>query len=729
MPLVRPTCAFLLAVLALATSAPARSADASLPSAGTETVDVHRVRWPVVLTPTSNHPDACDLVDASSVEVFEDGEALRVTRLDRTRPVTVHAILVDMSISMRGRIEEARDAALAYVRALPDREPAVVVAFSDDPWLLAGPTTDRDVLANAILRMEIRYGTALWDALDATIRLLAPMAERKIVALVTDGEDSSSLASRSFDAVLDHASATPELSVFPIALKLSPRADRGFRAPKQLLRLLAQSTGGVLIDAPKISGIDPALRRLRALLDSEAWITYVPAPWGEGPRDETEKGHRDRALRIREAPGVLCNIRGHGPDKRRVGLPRTLVSRAVPVADGDEARLVFRIEAAPTFGASDAGHLVADTARRRVSGVLPSLATDSGLLFSADEVRRRSRPRTRVLRTAVHGTSAVDFEVPRLDDVRARAASVADWAALLVPDGGDPARTPSLLDGDAFLEAREALGETLFLSYPDLRAFAIDRIAAWRAPAVEAALAEDGSVPKDDALRARLHLALRASAEAPQRGEAARALAAWIGDLGLDEVAFALERRALAALLAAPAGSPEPEEARRWLRVREGLLANMPRAVRSRIVVPLVLAHDADQDVIGFRRIRLPQPGERGSSGDEPSLVPPLVSALRQLRAAKILLGGSVLVDAGLPRFEPAGGSGTTERRETVAEWTAEADGERVRIEVHLRLERAEGSKNPDVTVLCADSDAEPIQDAIQAAGLSCAGRLARKSN
>ncbi len=151
--------------------------------------------------------------------------------------------------------------------------------------------------------------------------------------------------------------------------------------------------------------------------------------------------------------------------------------------------------------------------------------------------------------------------------------------------------------------------------------------------------------------------------------------------------------------------------------------------MRSRIVVPLVLAHDADQDVIGFRRIRLPQPGERGSSGDEPSLVPPLVSALRQLRAAKILLGGSVLVDAGLPRFEPAGGSGTTERRETVAEWTAEADGERVRIEVHLRLERAEGSKNPDVTVLCADSDAEPIQDAIQAAGLSCAGRLARKSN
>lgn len=729
MPLVRPAWALMFAVLALATSAPGRSADAALPSAGTETVDVHRVRWPVVLTPPSNRPDACDLVDASSVEVKEDGETLRVTRLDRTRPVTVHAILVDMSISMRGRVEEARDAALAYVRALPDREPAVVVAFSDDPWLLAGPTTDRDALAKAIERMEIRYGTALWDALDATIRLLAPMAERKIVALVTDGEDSSSLASRSFDAVLDHASATPELSVFPIALKLSPRADRGFRAPKQLLRLLAQSTGGVLIDAPKISGIDPALRRLRALLDSEAWITYVPAPWGEGPRDDASEGHRDRVLRIREAAGVACNIRGHGPDKRRVGSPRALVSRAVPAPSEGETTLSFRVDVTPGFGADEAGRLVIDAASRRVHGELPALSTDSGLLFATNDRRPRSKPRTRVVRVAERATTPVAFDVPRLAEIRERAGTLADWAALLVPEAHESDRVHSRLDGDAFLEAREAIGEALFLAIPDLRAFAIDRVASWRAPAVEAALAEDGSVPKDEALRARLHLALRASAEAPQRGEAARALAAWIGDVALDDLALALEHRALAAMLASPAGAADPEEARRWLDRRERLLAQMPRAVHSRIVVPLVLAYDPVQDVIGFRRIRLPQPAERGSSGDEPCPVPPLVTALRHLRGAGIPLGAGTLVDLELPRFQRAGGSRGSERRETLASFTTEVDGERFRIDVRLRLDVAGADGKPQLSLLCAASDRAPIAEAIEAAGLSCAERLARKPN
>ncbi|RMF72308.1 MAG: VWA domain-containing protein, partial [Acidobacteria bacterium] len=299
----------MLAVLVAALPA-ARAADPDgqeSPAVET-TVEVRRVVWPVLVEPRAGADrDACTDMTPDDVVVTEAGLPVRVTAVAPGRPRTLHAIVIDVSGSMAGRLAEARSAAIDYVDALPRDEPAALWAFSDEVRLLAPPGTDRARLRRAIARLQPVHGTALWDALRFVLEMLAAWPDRKAILLVTDGADSTSLAddaeSRAF-AALRHEDP---VTVFPLALDMSSRADRGPRAPLASLRRLAAETGGSLIDVPDAAHFRRALDDIRRRLDAEWTVTWTATARAPGT---------PRPVRIRARRGAPCRVRSAGPRLR-----------------------------------------------------------------------------------------------------------------------------------------------------------------------------------------------------------------------------------------------------------------------------------------------------------------------------------------------------------------------------------------------------------------------------
>lgn len=121
-----------------------------------------RALWPVVLT-----------VLAASALLLPLAEP-RLASTDTTARANV-MLVIDVSGSMSAtdvapsRLSVAKDAAAAFVTALPEGWKSGVVAFSERAFVLTAPTDDRTAVLTALGGLSAQGGTATGDALDLAI--------------------------------------------------------------------------------------------------------------------------------------------------------------------------------------------------------------------------------------------------------------------------------------------------------------------------------------------------------------------------------------------------------------------------------------------------------------------------------------------------------------------------------------------------------------------------------
>src|SRR5205085_145354 len=104
-------------------------------------------------------------------------------------PVSL-GIALDTSGSMAGdKIREAQNALNRFLNALQDPDDEFFVyLFSNSPTLLQGWTSDRGKLTRALDRIVPNGGTALYDAVDDAIPLLAlGKNQKKALLIISDG--------------------------------------------------------------------------------------------------------------------------------------------------------------------------------------------------------------------------------------------------------------------------------------------------------------------------------------------------------------------------------------------------------------------------------------------------------------------------------------------------------------------------------------------------------------
>jgi Ca-activated chloride channel family protein len=186
-------------------------------------------------------------------------------------------LLIDASNSIRSRFQFEQDAATEFLLDVlrPQVDQAYVMGFDVTPQITQNFTNNGDLLAAGIHKLEPGGGTALFDAVytacrDQMLPMHAQTNLRKAIILLSDGDDNQSHAELD-DAVKMCQRA--DTLIYGISTNSSPSRDRG----DDVLKALAQATGGRAIYPPRIEDVAAAFRSVQEELRSQYALVYKPA--------------------------------------------------------------------------------------------------------------------------------------------------------------------------------------------------------------------------------------------------------------------------------------------------------------------------------------------------------------------------------------------------------------------------------------------------------------------
>lgn len=233
---------------------------------------VENVTLPVTVVDDRKHL-VTDLAK-TNFTIYENGEPQQIIDFRREDiPVSI-GIVVDNSGSMREKREKVSAAVLNLIKASNPSDEEFIVNFNDEAYLDQDFTNSLGTLHEALDRLDSRGGTALYDAVIASCDHLAKAAKRdkKVLIVVTDGEDNSSQESleQAIRAVQDENGPT----IYSIGILGSE--GKQHRA-KRALEALSLQTGGVAFFPRNIDDVESISQAIAKDIRNQYSITYKPS--------------------------------------------------------------------------------------------------------------------------------------------------------------------------------------------------------------------------------------------------------------------------------------------------------------------------------------------------------------------------------------------------------------------------------------------------------------------
>lgn len=231
--------------------------------------------------------------------VFENGQPQAVTFFENEdHPVTV-GLVVDSSGSMHRKREDVIAAGLAFARSSHPKDELFTINFNESVWEGLPPsvpfTTDIEQLRRALLRSTARGQTALFDAIRASLTHLDQGREaKKVLIVVSDGGDNASKTT--YADVLD-AALRMDAIIYTIGIYDEYERD----AKPELLKKLAESTGGAAFFPRDPSEATQILERIAAEIRSGYTLGYVPS--------SNTSGYRAIRVDVRAPDGRKLTVR------------------------------------------------------------------------------------------------------------------------------------------------------------------------------------------------------------------------------------------------------------------------------------------------------------------------------------------------------------------------------------------------------------------------------------
>jgi len=658
-------CVLLLAVPAAAEKQIAPSVHSGIEERAARYLSVVRLR----IEPTRNATiGQCQALGVEDLGVTIQGKTLSggaMLNLDRKRPPTLHALVIDNSASMVDDLDYATFAAKEYVKQLrPDREKGLIMTFDENVVLMQAPTHDRQQLLDAIDLVRAGSRTSMLDALYYSMQELDAHRERPVLILLTDGADTSSM--HGVEDIERQVLGRTDMTVFTIGLGL--KTDQGVKPTRELMRDLAESTHGKYFEVTEGENLKKVFSEIRDILENEAILTVVD-PDSQGRRHRIRVESRDRSCRVKIL-GFLGDEPAPTGSRKPIARPYLAPPQAYQAAlhTAHFNALMRAGESSIDPGCSSGRYFSTAFARgqfhpkwfihvgqRNASGCGPDVTLDHGRLYEPrgetlfehnDTLRLTARP----------------FEIPippfeelptspaeALDYLAARALELADAESpseTWTRDGEGHARPfqdySNLVHGMTFLGMRGVLARAQFL-YSDYRIWVMERLAEQAAAELEFLQRRYRELFPQQT-EAAIALATRHSedgqrimavAETPSEIDLQPYLSAWLGDISAHDLFLAWERRRIDRAIA---GEDTEQLDRRFVEAWTELRRVFFAPSYARVVTMLVPVHDPGCDCVGFWRIVLPRPAwlparvsgltaGREISGDQLDLVPDLPAA------------------------------------------------------------------------------------------------------
>ncbi len=125
--------------------------------------------------------------------LYEDGALQEISYFSQVdAPITI-GIVIDLSASMQGNMEQVNRAAQAFITASNPDDQIFLVGFNDNVEVLQEFTSDVDEITDALENAITTGGTALYDAVYLSVEEAhRGEKDKKAIVVITDGEDKDS---------------------------------------------------------------------------------------------------------------------------------------------------------------------------------------------------------------------------------------------------------------------------------------------------------------------------------------------------------------------------------------------------------------------------------------------------------------------------------------------------------------------------------------------------------
>src|SRR6516225_1380751 len=230
--------------------------------------------------------------------VYEDKVEQKLSIFKREDIPVSMGLVIDNSGSMRDKRPRVNEAALTLVQNSNPQDEAFVVNFNDDFYL----DLDKDFSSNipelkeALERIDARGSTALYDAIIGSLdHLKKGSKEKKVLLIVTDGEDNTSC--NSLEKTIKEIQKTDTV-IYTIGL-LGQESKKSAKTAKRALISIAQASGGIAFFPENVEDVHAICEQVAGDIRHQYTLAYYPS--------NTAKDGTFRAVRVDVIPP-----RGHG---------------------------------------------------------------------------------------------------------------------------------------------------------------------------------------------------------------------------------------------------------------------------------------------------------------------------------------------------------------------------------------------------------------------------------
>jgi VWFA-related protein len=204
-----------------------------------------------------------------SFRVFEDGVPQAITSfLSENIPLEI-VIAVDVSGSMSEAMAESKAGVKSFLSALRPQDRITLLAFNDNVFTLARPTSDPAARIAALDRLSAWGGTAFYEAVVRAMASHSRESGRRALVMFTDGEDRHSLVTL---ADAERRLETSDCVLYLIGLGQAVKDQK----LKAVIESLSEKSGGRPFFAEKARDLEGAFKQIVQELSRQYLLGYSP---------------------------------------------------------------------------------------------------------------------------------------------------------------------------------------------------------------------------------------------------------------------------------------------------------------------------------------------------------------------------------------------------------------------------------------------------------------------
>jgi len=242
----------------------------------------------------------------ADVRVSEGGKDQTISSVRKLADLPVSLLfLIDGSVSSAAVPTYWQGEAASFLMSTlrPKTDKAGILHYRGNVARTQDMTDDIAALTVALKTNSPTGAALVYDALTIVSDSLAKVEGRRVIVLVSDGQDQGSRMKLDAVAVKVRESGAV---IFPITIK-ADRVIASDNTPEFFLRRLAEESGGIMFNVTKAQEAQSAFKEIQAALSAQFSVQYQPATNADGKFHKVKVELADKNLKVRQPTGYYAN--------------------------------------------------------------------------------------------------------------------------------------------------------------------------------------------------------------------------------------------------------------------------------------------------------------------------------------------------------------------------------------------------------------------------------------